>query len=164
MLVQKLSSVLYYAFSADKEQASTPVDFFYPVLHSLFSCFYSDVLLLILAVFLTTEPLELSPALFLLRHRGTDGAKNGVFFVLTMQMFNFHSLFFFLTSLQVICWHVGVKPIVKRHTCTCWDRLHSARHTTEEEDQSSVGLGNTHREQGAFMLSLDPSLAPLPLP
>lgn len=72
--------------------------------------------------------------------------------------------FFFLTSLQVICWRVGVKPTVQRHVCTCWDRLHSAHHTTEEEDQSSVGLGNTHREQGAFMLSLDPSLAPLPLP
>lgn len=83
-------------------------------------------------------------------------------FVLSMQMFNLHSPFFFLTSLQVICLRVGVKPFVKLHTCTCWDSLHSARHTTEEEDQSLVGLGNTHKEQGAFMLSLDPSLAPLP--
>lgn len=48
--------------------------------------------------------------------------------------------------------------------CTCWESLQSARHTTEEEDQSPVGLGNTHKEQGAFVLSLDPSLAPLPLP
>lgn len=70
---------------------------------------------------------------------------------------------FFLTSLQVIRWRIGVKTIVK-HTCTCWDSLHSAPHATEEEDQGSVRLGNTHKEQGAFMLSLDPSLTPLPLP
>lgn len=81
-----------------------------------------------------------------------------------MQMFKFHSPLFFLTSLQVIYCCVGVKPIVKHHTCTCWDSLHPACHTTEEEDQSSAGLGNTHKDQGAFMLSLDPSLAPLPLP
>lgn len=72
--------------------------------------------------------------------------------------------FFFLTNLQVICWCVGVKTIVKHHICTCWDSLHSARPTTVEEDQGSVRLGNTHKEQGAFMFSLDPSRTPLPLP
>lgn len=79
-------------------------------------------------------------------------------------MFNFHSFPPILTSLQVICWRLGVKTIVKQHICTCWDSLHSARHTTKEEDQGSVGLGNTHKEQGAFMLSLDPPPSPLPLP
>lgn len=29
-----------------------------------------------------------------------------------------------LTSLQVICWRLGVKAIVKQHICTCWDSLH----------------------------------------
>lgn len=117
---------------------------------------------------MTTEPLEMSPALSLLRHRGTDEAKKRFFyfclFCFVDADVHLYSPFFFLTSLQVIGWRVGVKPIVKRHTCTCWDSLHSARHTTEEEDQSSVGLGNTHQEQGAFMRCLDPLLAPLPLP
>lgn len=108
LLVHKLSGVLLYsAFLADKEQGFTSVYYFYPFLHSFFGHFCSDFHAYILhslsVLFLFERPLSLlnRSQLSSTFHLLPMGQKTvGFFFVLSMQMLNFHSPLFFLTSLQ----------------------------------------------------------------